>query len=344
MRKNPRKNTLGDISVLYVHVLNRALASLGTDYGPLMDRFGLGPDLLAAPAARVSIPRFMRLGQAAAEACGDPALGLVMGEQSRPVDAGRAGLAAAAAPTAGQALRTLVGYSLLTSQNSRGIPSVSDDGRVAEFYSIRPYNIFNYFVVDSVLAAWVQFLRTITGRQRVVERVEIEYSSRGLEERFSRWFDCPVLFGAHCNRIVLHPGTAALPSLQAQPAVYELLRGECHRELEQLRAGWNTGDRVREVLAPLLQGGTPSLESVALQLGIAPWTLQRQLSTEGTGFRELIDATRRDMSLDYLRETNLSLSEIAWLLGFSGPPAFQKAYRRWFGLSPGVHRRQLRES
>lgn len=337
------RNTLGDISVLYVHVLNRALDSLGTDYRPLMTRFGLGPELLRAPGARISIPRFMRLGQAASEVSGDPALGLVMGEMSRPVDAGRAGLAAAAAPQAGQALQTLVEYSLLTSRNSRGVPSVSDQGRVAEFYSIRPYNVFNYFVVDSVLAAWVQFLRTITGEHQVVEKVEIEYASRGLDERFTRWFDGPVVFGAQGNRVILRRGVAQMASREAQPAMHELLIEECQRELVRIRSGWTTADRVRELLPSVLQGEPPMLEDIAPRLGIAPWTLQRQLAYEGTGFRELIDQTRNDLALDYLRETTLSLTEIAWLLGFSGSPAFQKAYRRWHGVSPGMHRKQLQK-
>ncbi len=343
MKHTRTRNTLGDISVLYVHVLNRALESLGTDHRPLMARFGLSPELLSAPGARISIPRFMRLGQAATEACGDPALGLIMGEMSRPVDAGRAGLAAACAPRAGRALQTLVEFSLLTSRNSRGVPSMADNTRIAEFYSIRPYNIFNYFVVDSVLAAWVQFLRTITGHHRVVEKVEIEYDSRGLDERFSRWFDCPVIFGATGNRITLRAGVEKMASLEAQPAMHELLRGECQRELARIRAGWTTADRVRELLPSLLQGEPPVLEDIAPRLGIAPWTLQRQLAAENTGFRELIDLTRQDLALDYLRETTLSLAEIAWLLGFSGPPAFQKAYRRWHNISPGAHRKTLQQ-
>lgn len=76
---------------------------------------------------------------------------------------------------------------------------------------------------------------------------------------------------------------------------------------------------------------------------LAALHLQRQLAAENTGFRELIDLTRQDLALDYLRETTLSLAEIAWLLGFSGPPAFQKAYRRWHNISPGAHRKTLQQ-
>jgi AraC-like DNA-binding protein len=101
---------------------------------------------------------------------------------------------------------------------------------------------------------------------------------------------------------------------------------------------------VKNLLTPLFQGETPSLETIAIKLGTAPWTLQRQLAAEGTGFRELMDETRKQLARDYIRETETSLAEIAWLLGFANPAAFHKAYRRWFSLSPGEHRKRIRHS
>ena len=78
------KNPLGDISVLYVAVMARALRAEGRDPTDLLSRFGLDEQALGAPAARISIPRFMRMGQAAIALTGNPALGLTMGQLSRP--------------------------------------------------------------------------------------------------------------------------------------------------------------------------------------------------------------------------------------------------------------------
>ncbi|MEX2475727.1 AraC family transcriptional regulator [Marinobacter sp.] len=338
-----RQNSLGDISVLYVSVLMRAVSAEGHDPFALMERFRLTQETLTSPDARISIPRFMRLGQAAIELTGNRAIGLTMGSLTRPVDAGLAGLAAQAAPTTGEALTALIRYSLLTSRNSRGAASTSDNGRQAHFYSIRPYNVFNYFVVDSVMAAWTSFLRTISGRHRVLERVAIEYPSIGLDATFEQWFGCPVQFGASSNALTLAQDIGGTPSLQAQPAVHTALTRQCDELLQKIRLGWTTRDRVRDLLTPLLQGVTPSLETIAARLGIAPWTLRRQLADEQTGFRELVDQTRKDLAAEYIRETKTSLAEIAWLLGFANPAAFHKAYRRWFDISPGEHRKQFHE-
>lgn len=339
----PKRNTLGDISVLYVAVIARAVRERGQDPLPLLAQFGIDERLLVAPDARISIPRFMRLGHAAAALTGDQALGLTLGQLTRPVDAGRAGLAAQAADTAGTALATLIRYDLLTSQNSRGQPRMLAGEGAAEFYSIRPYNAFNYFVVDSVLAAWTHFLRRVTGQQAVLSRVTIEYQDRGLADVFEAWFGCPVIFGADHNRLYPRAEVLRLPCREAQPAVHRMLRQDCEQALARLRSGWGIQEQVREKLTPMLEGEAPKLEQVAAELGMTPWSLQRRLAESGGGFRELVDTTRRDLALDYIRETRLAFAEIAWLLGFSGPAAFHRAYRRWFGISPGEHRQTYRE-
>lgn len=339
-----RQNALGDISVLYASALLRAAAAEGADPKALMARFKLGQETLESPAARISIPRFMRLGHAAIALTGNRALGLRMGALSRPVDAGLAGLAGQSAATVGAALTTLVRYAMLSSYNSRGAPSINARDRRVLFYSIRPYNAFNYFVVDSVLAAWTQFARSITSRYEVLERVTIEYPSIGQDELFESWFRCPVQFGAKENGITLKADLWHQASLEAQPAMHEHLVAICERDLQQIRRGWTTGDRVRHLLPPLFRGETPSLEVIANKLGVAPWTLQRQLTAEGTGFRDLVDETRKQLGREYIRETDTSLAEVAWLLGFANPAAFHKAYKRWFEVTPGEHRQQLRAS
>jgi len=336
------RNPLGDISVLYVCVLLRAAGAEGVNIQNLMQRFQLSEQTLTSHAARISIPRFMRLGHAAIEACGNPALGLRMGALSRPVDAGIAGLAGESASTSGAAIQTLIRYALQTSRNSRGVPIAEPEKRRLQFYSIRPYNSFNYFVVDSVLGAWTQFLRTVTGRWDVLERITIEYESIGLDELFEAWFRCPVQFSAPSNSITVRQDIWNQATTQAQPATHEKLIQLCDKEMQEIQRGWTTGDRVRSLLTPLFKGETPSLETIASKLGVTPWTLQRQLSAEKTGFRELMDDTRKQLARDYIRETETSLSEIAWLLGFSNPAALHKAYKRWFELNPGEHRKQFR--
>ena len=346
MTQQPRPkatNALGDISLLYVSVLLRAIEAEGGEIEKLKTQFHLNDSALASLEARISIPRYMRLGHAGITLTGNPALGLRMGALTRPADAGLAGLAAETAQSVGQALSTLIRYSLLTSQNSRGEPTLDKTRRLARFHSISPYNQFNYFVVDSILAAWVQLVRHMTGRYHVLERVRIEYPSIGQDELFESWFRCPVEFGATENSIQLKESVWLQTPAQAHTAMHSKLTQWCEEELTEIRQGWSVADRVQRLITPLLRGETPTLETLAAKLGTTPWTLQRQLSSERTGFRQLLDKTRKQLAQDYIRETNASLSEIAWLLGFANPPAFHKAYQRWYGISPGESRKAIRQ-
>ena len=69
-------------------------------------------------------------------------------------------------------------------------------------------------------------------------------------------------------------------------------------------------------------------------------TLRRRLTREGVQLRELVEQTRREQACRYLTTSNLSVSEIAYRLGFAHPPAFHRAFRRWLGVSPLQYRRE----
>ena len=99
--------------------------------------------------------------------------------------------------------------------------------------------------------------------------------------------------------------------------------------------------RVRDVLAGELHGGNPMLENVAAQLGMHPKALMRRLKQEGTSHSDLLDSLRREHAERYLCMPRLNVAEAAFLLGFSDASAFNKAFRRWFGVTPLEFRRRL---
>jgi AraC-like DNA-binding protein len=97
--------------------------------------------------------------------------------------------------------------------------------------------------------------------------------------------------------------------------------------------------QVSAVIASRLRLGVPTLSAVARQLAMAPRTLQRRLAAEGTTFERLTDDVRRRTAERLLRDASLAVGEIGYLLGFSEPSAFQRAFRRWHRLSPLAFRR-----
>jgi len=109
---------------------------------------------------------------------------------------------------------------------------------------------------------------------------------------------------------------------------------------EQLNSKPTISDRVIEYIIDQLPKGRVSVESTAETFYMARSTLLRRLKQENTTFQSLMDATRKDLAITYLQR-DLATSEIADLLGFSSPSAFQHSFKRWFGTSPGEMKRLM---
>lgn len=337
---------LGDLSVGFVHSLDDAVRQLGQDPQPLFDDYGLDPARLAEPGARLSIPRYMRLGHAAIQLTGEPGLGLLMGRLSRLSQVGLAGVTAAQAPTVREAARALIRFEPLYASNYRGQSSLHEDARGAwlRFYSISPYNAYNRFVIDSVLAGWAQQLGNLAKQRLVVEKVQIEFPAPSYSAQYSELFDCAVEFAGEHNQLRLQQATLNLRNPEHCPSTWHQLLAICERELEHLTRTRSLRERITRMLGPLLHGREPDLQEVAARLQLPTWTLRRKLAEEGTQFRTILNETRRDLAMAYIRDTELAFGEIAYLLGFASAEAFQRAFKRWNQQTPGEFRRTQRQA
>jgi len=338
---------LGDLSVGFLHSLADAIQSHGLDPQPLLLHYGFDPSRLAEAGARLSIPRYMRLGHAAIQLTGDPGLGLRMGRLSRLSQAGLAGVTAAQAPTVREAARTLTRFEALYGSNYRGQSSFHEDAEGAwlRFYSISPYNAYNRFVVDSIIAGWLHQLSSLAQQTVQAQRIDIEFEAPDYHEQYGVLAQGPIHFGAEANQLRLSQHSLALRNPQHCPSTWQLLLQLCERELEQLTRTRSLRERITRLLGPMLNGGRePDLEEVAARLKLPTWTLRRKLADEGTRFRAILNDTRRDLAMTYIRDTELAFGEIAYLLGFASAQAFQRAFRRWNNQTPGEFRRSQRHS
>nr|WP_272887635.1 AraC family transcriptional regulator [Stutzerimonas stutzeri] len=335
---------MGDLSVGFLHSLGEALQLYGQDPQPLLLAYGLDTERLAEPHARLSIARYMRLGHAAIQLAGDPALGLVMGRLRKPGHLGLAGLTASQAPTVREAARALIRYEALYASNYRGSSSFHEDasGAWLRFYSISPYNAYNRFVVDTVLASWISQLARLSAQPLVPMAVHIEFEAPDYAPRYDALFGRPVSFAAQANQLQLDQATLALRNPEHCPGTWRHLLELCEAELERRTRTRSLRERVAQLLGPLLKGQEPDLQQIAARLQMPAWTLRRKLADESSSYRAILNDTRRDLAMAYIRDTDSAFGEIAWLLGFSSAEAFQRAFKRWSGQTPGDYRRAQR--
>ncbi|MGK0249536.1 MAG: AraC-like DNA-binding protein [Oleispira sp.] len=331
---------LGDISVSYVEILHKAMLVLDSNPQLILQQFGLNDITLASPDARISIPRFMRLGFASIQYTQKPWLGLEMGAQTRVTNLGVAGLMALSSSNLKSACKALCHYELLSSYNARGQSAfyLSDGFGIAQFYSISPYNRFNLFVVDSVLSGWYSLAKWLTGKDDCIEAICFEFDEPEYSHVYNSYFDCEVRFSQPYNAVIIKPQALDYKVVYGCASTYELLKRQANADLEKVRMGLNFSEKVARVITPLLNGSTPTLDQVAEQLNMAPWTVRRKLVDEEVTFQQVLNNTRRDLAVSYVKDTAFTLGEIAYLLGFGSPTAFQRAFKRWMGVAPGIYR------
>jgi AraC-like DNA-binding protein len=147
-----------------------------------------------------------------------------------------------------------------------------------------------------------------------------------------RFFGCRVGFGAAHDALTIPRSWLAVAPRGANASLHAFLERQAARLLEGRSGAATVADRVREVL--LRDPSPPQEHRVARQLGLAARTLRRQLAAESSSFRAIAEQMRGERAEQLLRETKVSITEIAFLLGFANASAFGRAARRWWGKSP----------
>ena len=334
---------IGDTTASYLQFLINTAESLGAEPDTLLRDVGLEPSALADGDERIDLTYLMRIGFCAIQRTKTPSLGLIAGSRSSITRFGVAGLAAMTAPTLGDALRIITQYEDLFGRCYRGNSTLNetDEGPWMKFYSIAPYNDYTYVVVDAILSGWTNSVAWLTGRTDLVKAAYIEFSAPAYFDEYKKAFNCPVHFNQTENCIKLAPDALDAPMVHRNESLHQYLMEQCELAIGRVALANSYRNKVLKVLGTMLHGKTPSIEEVAQELGMPTWTLRRKLKDEDTSYQNLVDEMRRDVALSYMKNTDLSFGEISYLLGFSTPGAFQRAFKRWAGTTPGEYRKSL---
>jgi AraC-like DNA-binding protein len=188
----------------------------------------------------------------------------------------------------------------------------------------------------------VLHLREETENRLVAAHASFTHRPGDVDE-MQRVLGCPVCGGESWNGFALSRDSWQLPMRRRDP----VLRGVLERHAEEVIARLPAGDdmtlEIRRAIMLRIPQGEIEIQSVARSLATSARSLQRRLSAAGTSYQELLDSTRREAASRYLLDRSLSIGEIAYLLGYSEPPAFHRAFKRWNGITPHEFRHQRAE-
>jgi AraC-like DNA-binding protein len=154
---------------------------------------------------------------------------------------------------------------------------------------------------------------------------------------FEQVFGVPVRFGAPHNAMVIHTRMLSHPLRDADPVLHAVLKRLADHELSMLHELSAFPSKVRSAIEAELSEGA-LLERVADRMHLSPGGLRSRLRQHGATYSELLDGVRKEHARRALRDTQLGIAELAHRLGFAHPPAFHRAFRRWFGVTPSAYR------
>ena len=323
----------------YLRQIADQLRTMGADVPAWLTRHGLNEARLNDGTIDMPMAQFQALVMDGIEVTGEPAMGLLVGERLLVNSHGMLGFAAAASHTIRVAVQLFETYvHLRTSMISVQLLEVGE-GDAAEAHirilESQPLGEARRPVLEAVVLTIRNVLDFITRGNGAVRYVAFPFARPDYAALAQDLFRCEVRYRQGWAGFALPASQLDVPLAMADPAAFQQALQVCQRELDKLQRSETFSDRVRRVLLEKRQG-FPSLQVVARLFNMTPRTLHRRLQDEGTTFQQLLEGVRHQLAIGHLTAGQLSVQEIAWLLGYTEVANFRRAFKRWEGVAPSA--------
>jgi AraC-like DNA-binding protein len=332
---DPRENMkASSFSSSWIRSLVTMLASQGLDAESLLSDVGLSIAWLQDADRRWPAEKIN-----AQERSGNPNIGLAAPELVNPGHYGVVGYAMMSSPDLQTCIGRLIRYLHVVSDGVI-IELVPDPaGHWVTIEYVGGHRSVPRQRVEYGLLVLLSFCRWVAGRLLVPLAASFRCPEPPDDTPHRRAYGCPLRFGQGRDGFLISTRDIEMPLPTATPELNAL--HDHHAALALHRLMTPTSSRAQDMVVKHLPDGCPRRSQIAADLGLSDRTFQRRLDEEHTSFRGIVDKTRRELAHDYLRDPRISLSEIAYLLGYTDQSPFHRACMRWFSKSPGEYRGQL---
>jgi AraC-like DNA-binding protein len=315
------------------------LDSFITRHGGDLDRVfghaGIDPEQLLHPTLSLALPNYCQVLEEAARQTGCDNFGLRYGQQFQPKALGLLGYVGLCSATLEEALANFA-QAFPYHQHSTLIRLV-DQGECYSFDYLVQHGAIGKRRQDAELTMGMamNLVRHVLGDQWAPRAVAFEHARPQDWQEHRDVFQADVSFAQPFNSILVPKHEiVGKPMPGSDPMLLMVVKDAIRQLGDNGRAGDDLLTQARHAISTTLHLVEPSLERLASTLQLPQWMIQRKLREHGVTFTQLLDQIRQEMALRHLRQQDLSVSELAPLLGYSETSAFSRAFRRWFGVSP----------
>lgn len=338
---SPLPRPRATVAMGFVQGMLAGVTARGGDAGPLLERAGIGREVLHRPDVRVPVERYAALYNLLIAELGDEGFALF----STPLPPGTFEFlcrSVISAPTLGEALQRSTRFLGLVLHDLSVHLEIGTAGQaLLRIREERPLAVGRVFAFEWLLRLLHGLASWLAGRSIVLERVQFPYPRPAHADDYALIYTAQSDFAADSLAASFSATLLDLPIRRDEAALASFLEGSPGKITTLYRRDREMVLRVRDILRAALPE-LPDLDGVARQLNLSPRTLHRRLEEEGSSFRAIKDALRRDLALSRLTKTSQPLGQIAADLGFADPSAFFRAFVSWTGTSPSQYRKRLR--
>ncbi|WP_296742644.1 AraC family transcriptional regulator [Mesorhizobium sp.] len=328
-------------SVAKIAVIVDLLAEEGVPAEQALADVSLLPEQLRSPATKVCAAQVLQCYRNAIKFSGDPQFAYHAGSRFRVSTYGMYGFAILSSPSFRETMAFATAYHQLATPLVE-IGFRQEPGAGAWVVSPAPYleidDLLYKFIVELQMAVHLSLHRNIMGAAFRPEQVDYAFGRPHGDKGGAAFLDCPVLYGKPENRLAFDGGWLDKRPDFGNELAFAELKQLCAGLLKGLELNAGVAGKVRELILSNLSRPI-SFEQVAKSLNMSERSLRRRLQEEGTSFRDLADELRVQVAIRYVRDTDLSVEDIAFALGFSDASAFRHAFRRWTNAAPHEYRR-----
>lgn len=266
-------------------------------------------------------------------------VGWEIGQQIRDYHSGVLGYLVANTLTVQEALSCFHRYQVLL-HNFGPVNVALIDGLVHvqwDYLGKQSTQLSDEVFISSVIA----FLHRVTGRQDIhPTRIHFNHPEPDTEQSYPTIFDCDVVFDQSQLGIIFSPDILALPINSSDPHLLEILDRQAKALCLQSYEQDPLLSSLEKAIVESFSKGTPNEERLAKHLNISRRTLHRRLEARGLNYKQFLQQVRKRLADLYMSDQTLSLSDIAFLLGYSEQSAFSRAFKHWNGITPSAYRKQ----
>ena len=306
----------------------------GIPVDPLLWKSGLTASQIENPEIRITVQSQIKFLNLAAKAMSDEFLGFHLAQSFELREIGLLYYVMASSDRLGDALQRGVHYSSI---NNEGVRLIYISGKKTairlEYINVQRYS--DRHQIEFFMTALIRLCRHLVGRQLSPRRVVLTHVRTNISPELRNYFGCNVIFAGDVDEITFANTIETIPLLNADPYLNSLLLKYCD-EVRSRRAikSSELKSSIENAIVPLLPHRKIQASEVAKMLGLSRRTFARRLMSEQMNFAGILHNLRVDLAKRYLRETSLSISTIAWLLGYNEVASFSRAFKRWCGKTP----------